>query len=140
MANSSSTPSYAPLQNTRKRTTRVRRKTRKRRTRKTLPTEVSYQQKDKEWKKVPPKDSNPKEKQVGRFTFRWFEHHMAWTAHKPQECTLNPKHKDYKGTKSNHKAHSAVVASSATAPSVATTLNNCYAALLTTIVTMQNEE
>ena len=100
-----------------------------------------YQKKDKEWKKVPPKDSNPKEKQVGRFTFQWCEHHMAWTAHKPQDCRLNPKHKDYQGgKKGDHKAHSAVVASSATAPSATTTLNNRYAALLAMIATMQNEE
>ena len=99
-----------------------------------------FQKRDEEWKKVPPKDNDPKEKQVGRFTFQCCKHHMAWTAHKPQDCTLNPKHKDYKGKKSNHKAHSAVVASSATAPSATTTLNNRYAALLATIATMQNEE
>ncbi len=99
-----------------------------------------FQKKDEEWKKVPPKDSDPKEKQVGRFTFQWCKHHMTWTAHKPQDCRLNPKHKDYQGKKSKHKAHSAVVASSATAPSATTTLNNRYAALLATIATMQNKE
>ncbi len=99
-----------------------------------------YQKKDEEWKKVPPMDSDPKEKQVGRFTFQWCKHHMAWTAHKPQDCRLNPKHKDYQGNKGNHKTHSDVVASSATAPSATTTLNNRYPALLATIATMQNEE
>ncbi len=100
-----------------------------------------FQKKDEEWKMVPPKDGDPKEKQVGRFTFQWCKHHMAWTAHKPQDCRLNPKHKDYQGgKKSDYKAHSAVVASSATAPSTTTTLNNRYAALLATIATMQNEE
>ncbi len=99
-----------------------------------------FQKMDKEWKKVPPKDSDPKEKQVGRFTFKWCKHHMAWTAHKPQDCRLNPKHKDYQGKKSDHKAHSAVVTSFATAPSATTTLNNCYAALLAMIPTMQNKE
>ncbi len=64
---------------------------------------------------------------------------MAWTAHKPQDCKLNPKHKDYQGgKKGDHQAHSAIVASSATADT--TTPNNCYAALLATISTMQNEE
>jgi hypothetical protein len=53
-----------------------------------------FQKRDEEWKKVPPKDGNPKEKQVGRFTFQWCKHHMVWTAHKPQDCRLNPKHKD----------------------------------------------
>jgi hypothetical protein len=97
-----------------------------------------YQKKDEAWKKVPPKDSDPKEKQVGKYTFQWCEHHMAWTVHKPQDCRLNPKHKDYK--KNDHKANSAVVASSATVPSATTTLNNRYAALLATLATMNEEE
>ena len=83
-----------------------------------------YQKRDEAWKKVPPKDGDQKEKQVGKYTFQWCEHHMAWMAHKPQDCRLNPKHKDYK--KNNSKANSAVVASSATVPSATTTLNNCY--------------
>ena len=97
-----------------------------------------YQKKDEAWKKVPPKEGDPKEKQLGKYTFQWCEHHMAWTAHKPQDCTLNPKHKDYK--KNDNKAKSAVVASSATVPSATTTLNNRYAALLATLVTMNKEE
>jgi len=63
---------------------------------------------------------------------------MAWTAHKPHDCTLNPKHKEYK--KHDNKAKSAVVASSATVPSATTTLNNRYAALLATLATMNEEE
>jgi len=63
---------------------------------------------------------------------------MAWTAHKPQDCTLNPKHKDYK--KNDNKAKSAVVASSATVPSATTTLNNRYAALLAMLATMNEDE
>ena len=98
-----------------------------------------YQKKDEAWKKVPPKEGDPKEKQLGKYTFQWCEHHMAWTAHKPQDCTLNPKHKDYKGKK-NDKANSAVVASSAIVPSATTTLNNRYAALLATLATMNEEE
>ena len=98
-----------------------------------------YQKKDKAWKKVPPKEGDPKEKQLGKYTFQWCEHHMAWTAHRPQDCTLNPKHKDYKGKK-NDKANSAVVASSAIVPSATTTLNNRYAALLATLATMNEEE
>ena len=98
-----------------------------------------YQKKDEAWKKVPPKEGDPKEKQLGKYTFQWCEHHMAWTAHRPQDCTLNPKHKDYKGKK-NDKANSAVVASSAIVPSATTTLNNRYAALLATLATMNEEE
>jgi hypothetical protein len=97
-----------------------------------------YQKKDKAWKKVPPKDSDPKEKQLGKYTFQWCEHHMAWTAHKPQDCCINPKHKDYK--KHDNKANSAVVASSATIPSATTTLKNRCAALLATLATMNKEE
>ena len=97
-----------------------------------------YQKKDEAWKKVPPKEGDPKEKQLGKYTFQWCEHHMAWTAHKPQDCTLNPKHKDYK--KNDNKAKSAVVASSATVPSATTTLNNRYAALLATLATMNEDE
>jgi hypothetical protein len=63
---------------------------------------------------------------------------MAWTAHKSQDCRLNPKHKDYK--KNNNKANSAVIASLATVPSATTTLNNRYAALLARLVTMNNKE
>jgi hypothetical protein len=126
---------------TRKGTTKVNTKRiRKQRTRRT--SNKKFQKRDKEWKKVPPKDKDPKEKQVGRFTFQWCERHMVWTAHKPQDhCRLNPKHKDYQGgKKGDHKAHSVVVASSAMAPSATTTLNNCYVALLATIGTMQNEK
>ena len=65
---------------------------------------------------------------------------FAWTAHKPQDCTLNPKHTDYKGKKSDHKANSAVVASLATVPSATTTLNNRYVALLAMLATMNEEE
>jgi hypothetical protein len=89
---------------------------------------------------VPPKEGDPKEKQLGKYTFQWCEHHMAWTAHKPQDCTLNPKHKDYKGKRNDNKANSAVVASSAIVPSATTTLNNRYAALLATLATMNEEE
>ena len=68
---------------------------------------------------------------------------MAWTVHKPQDCTLNSKHKDYKGDKgkkNDNIANSAIVASSATVPLATTTLNNRYAALLTTFAAMNEEE
>jgi hypothetical protein len=97
-----------------------------------------YQKKDEAWKKVPPKDGDPKEKQLGKYTFQWCKHHMAWMAHGPQDCRLNPKHKDYK--KNDNKANSAVVASLATVPSATTTLNDRYAALLATLATMNKEE
>jgi hypothetical protein len=36
-----------------------------------------YQKIDEAWKKVSPKDGNLKEKQLGKYTFQWCEHHMA---------------------------------------------------------------
>ena len=65
---------------------------------------------------------------------------MAWTAHKPQDCRLNPKHKDYTGKKTYSKANSAVVVSLAIVPSATTTLNNHYTALLATLTTMNDKE
>ena len=48
-----------------------------------------YQKKDKAWKKVPPKDGEKRDgKHVGKFTFNWCNHHMAWAVHKPSDCTL----------------------------------------------------
>jgi hypothetical protein len=35
------------------------------------------QKKDEAWKKEPPKDSEKHEKQVGKYTYHWCEHHMA---------------------------------------------------------------
>ncbi len=113
--------------------TRANRKRKKKDT-----SKKKYQKKDEAWKKVPPKDSDPKEKQLGKYTFQWCKHHMAAMAHKPQDCCLNPKHKDYK--KNDNKAITAVVASSATVPSATTTLYNRYVALLATLATMNKEE
>jgi hypothetical protein len=41
------------------------------------------QKKDEAWKKEPPKDGEKPEKEVGKYTYHWCEHHMAWTMHKP---------------------------------------------------------
>ena len=91
---------------------------------------------DKAWKKVPPKDGKKRDgKQVGKFTFNWCEHHMAWRVHKPSDCTLGQKHKEDQKKGNNDKANSDVVASLAT-----TTLNNHYTALLATLATRNNEE
>jgi hypothetical protein len=88
-------------------------------------------------KKVPLKDGKKRDgKQVGKFTFNWCNHHMAWMVHKPSHCTLGQKHKDDQKKGNNNKANSAVVASLATT----TTLNNRYTALLATLATMNKEE
>ena len=94
-----------------------------------------YQKRDEAWKKVPSKNSKKKTKEVGEFNFNWCKHHMAWAVHKPSDCTLGQKHKEDQSKGNNNKANSAVVASSAT-----TTVNNRYAALLATLVTMNDEE
>jgi len=54
---------------------------------KTDTSNKKYQKKDEAWKKMPPKEGDPKEKQLGKYTFQWCEHHMAWMAHKPQDCS-----------------------------------------------------
>jgi hypothetical protein len=95
-----------------------------------------YQKKDEAWKKVPPKDGKERDgKQVGKFTFNWCNHHMAWMVHKPSNYTLGQKHKEDQKRGNNNKANSAVIASLAT-----TTLNNCYVALLATLATMNDKE
>ena len=73
---------------------------------------------------MPPKDGEKKTKEVGKFTFNWCKHHMAWTDHTPSDCTLGQKHKEDQMKGKENKANSAVVASSAT------TFNNHYTALL----------
>jgi hypothetical protein len=71
------------------------------------------QKRDERWKQVPPKEHKKKEKQVGKYTYKWCEHHMAWTVHKPSDCKLGKKHKDNQ-RKDRNKANPAVVASAAT--------------------------
>jgi hypothetical protein len=51
------------------------------------------QKRDETWKRVPPKENEKKEKQVGKYTYNWCEHHMVWTVHMPSNCELGKKHK-----------------------------------------------
>ena len=46
------------------------------------------QKQDEAWKKVAPKDGEPKEKKVKDKTFYWCHHHMAWGVHKPADCRV----------------------------------------------------
>jgi hypothetical protein len=62
----------------------------RRRTRRILTTN---QKKDEAWKNEPPKDGEKHEKEVGKYTYHWCEHHMAWTVHKPANCLLGKQHK-----------------------------------------------
>jgi hypothetical protein len=52
------------------------------------------QKKDEAWKKEPPKDGEKHKKEVGKYTYHWSEHHMAWTVHKPANCLLGKQHKE----------------------------------------------
>jgi hypothetical protein len=82
---------------------------------------------------VPPKENKKKEKQVGKYTYNWCKHHMAWTVHKPSDCELGKKHKEDQ-KKDCNKANSAVVASAAT-----TTISHHYAALVATLANIEEE-
>ncbi len=68
----------------------------------------TFQKKDGEWKKVPPKDGKKTSKEVGKYMYHWCVHHMAWMVHLPTECRLGKQHKDgQKRTKPAYKANSA---------------------------------
>jgi hypothetical protein len=72
-------------------------------------------------------------KKVGKYTYNWCEHHMAWTVHKPSDCELGKKHEDNQ-KKDRNKANPAIVASAAT-----TTISPCYVALLATLANIEEE-
>jgi hypothetical protein len=55
------------------------------------------QKKDEAWKKEPPKDGEKHEKQVGKYTYQWCEHHMTWMVHKPANCLLGKQYKAWLG-------------------------------------------
>ena len=92
------------------------------------------QKKDEAWKKGPPKAGESKiGKQVGKYTFNWCEHHMAWTVHKPADCLLGQKHKEEQ--KKPYKANSATVAAAATS-----TVNPQFAALMAAMANLDQNE
>jgi hypothetical protein len=51
-----------------------------------------------EWKKIPPKDGEAKQKSVGKNTYHWCDKHKAWTVHKPEDCRLSEAEEE-----NNHK-------------------------------------
>jgi hypothetical protein len=87
------------------------------------------QKKDEAWKKVPPKESEKKEKVHDKRMYHWCMHHMAWTMHSPSECRLAT---EQKGENKN-KSYSAAVAAAAT-------VNPQYAALLATLASIADKE
>jgi hypothetical protein len=91
------------------------------------------QKKDEAWKKEPPKAGESKTgKQVGKYTFNWCEHHMAWTVHKPADCNLGKHSKD---EQKKPKANSATIAAAATS-----TVNPHFAALLAAMGNLDQNE
>ena len=52
------------------------------------------QKEDEAWKKISPKDGDKKSKEMGKHTFHWCEHHMAWSMHLPSECRLGNQRKE----------------------------------------------
>jgi len=92
------------------------------------------QKKDEVWKKEPPKAGESKVgKQVGKYTFNWCEHHMAWTVHKPADCLLGKQRKDEQ--KKPHKANSATAAAAATSA-----VNPQFAALMAAMANLDQNE
>ncbi len=90
------------------------------------------QKKDEAWKKEPPKDGEKREKEVGKCTYHWCEHQMAWTVHKPTNCLLGKQHKE-----DQKKKPQKAVANSATFAAAATTaVNPQFAALMASIANL----
>jgi hypothetical protein len=72
------------------------------------------QKEDEEWKKVPPKDGEKKSKEVGKYTYHWCVHHMAWCMHLSADCRLGKERKrDQQKTKPSFVANSATYAAAA---------------------------
>jgi hypothetical protein len=89
------------------------------------------QKRDKAWKKEPPKDGEKCEKQVGKYTYCWCEHHMAWTIRKPANCFFGKQHKEEQ-KKKPQKAYSATFATAA-----AMAVNPQFATLMILIANLE---
>jgi hypothetical protein len=85
------------------------------------------EQKKEAWKKELPKDGEKQEKEVGKYTYHWCEHHMAWRVHKPANCLLGKQHKEEQ-KKKMYKANSGTFAAAA-----ATVVNPQFVALMASI-------
>ncbi len=88
------------------------------------------QKKDEAWKKEPPKDNEKHKKDVGKYTYHWCKHHMAWTVHKPANCLLGERHKEEQ-RKKPHKANSGTFAAA-----TATAVNPQFATLMASIANL----
>jgi hypothetical protein len=87
------------------------------------------QKKYEAWKKEPPKDGEKRKKEVGKYTYHWFEHHMAWTMHKHANCSLGKQHKEDQ----KKKPQKAVANSATFAAAAAMAVNPQFATLMASI-------
>ncbi len=76
------------------------------------------QKNDEAWKKEPPKDGEKHEKEVGKYTYHWCEHHMEWTVHKPSDCLLGKQHKEDQKKKPQKAVANSATFAAATATAV----------------------
>jgi hypothetical protein len=91
------------------------------------------QKEDEAWKKVPPKDSNKKSKEVDKHMYHWCVHHMVWCMHLPTECRLGMQRKE-------EQKPTAIIANSATyAAATASIVNPQFQALLANIADLQGQ-
>ena len=93
----------------------------------------SRQKEDEAWKKIAPKDGDPKTKQVGKKTWNWCMHHQAWCIHKSNDCKLGKTQADKQGKTKTKIANSATTDTSSSTNDSATQLNPTYAAMLAQI-------
>jgi hypothetical protein len=92
------------------------------------------QKEDEEWKKVPPKDGEKKSKEVGKYTYHWCVHHMAWCMHLPADCRLGKGRKQ----ENQQKMKPSFVANSSTyAAATASMVDPHFQALIATLGHLQ---
>ncbi len=86
------------------------------------------QKQEEEWKKMPPKDGESKDKVSKGKTYHWWEHHMAWGIHSPKDCSLgNARKEGDQASKKEDKPNSIAAAAAAatiTCPSIASLISN----------------
>jgi hypothetical protein len=90
------------------------------------------QKKDEAWTKEPSRDVEKREKEAGKDTSHWCEHHMAWTVHKPTGCLLGKQHKEDQ----KKKPQKAVANSTTFAAATATAVNPQFSALMASIANL----
>jgi hypothetical protein len=69
---------------------------------------------------------------MGKYTYHWCEHHMAWRVHKPADCLLGKQHKE----EQKKKPQKAVANSTTFAAAAATAVNPQFATLMASIANL----